>query len=264
MKRIFLFFLLAVVLLTSCEKDNDPEYNPAAKSDLSLEFDNVAGAADLQLNNGVYTNAAGQGFTVTKLKYYVSNLAFTNVDGTVYTVPQAESYFLIDESVPASRTPALKLPEGEYKTVSFILGVDSLKNTTDVSQRTGVLDVSAAASDMYWTWNSGYIFFKMEGTSPAITTMGGVFQLHVGGFGGYGTPTPNNLRRITLDLSGRGTPKIKTGKKANVHLMVDVLKALSGNTTVNFATTNMVHSAGAGTAIANNYTAMFSHDHTEN
>ena len=120
-------------------------------------------------------------------------------------MPQASSYFLIDESNVAAHEAELSIPEGEYKTLSFVLGVDSLRNTMDVSQRTGVLDVSGAATDMYWSWNSGYIFFKMDGTSPAIPAMGGVFQYHVGGFGGYSSPQPNNLRTITLDLTTRGS-----------------------------------------------------------
>ena len=65
----------------------------------------------------------------------------------------------------------------------------------DVSQRTGVLDPSGAGADMYWTWNSGYIFFKMEGTSPAATGMGNSFMYHIGGFGGYSAPTINNIKQ---------------------------------------------------------------------
>jgi hypothetical protein len=260
----FLFLLSTAALLIACQKEETSEYNTAIKAPVSVEFDNIAGSADLQLNTGTYANALGQNFTVTKLKYYVSNFKLTNADGTVYTVPQEESYFLIDESVANSRTLSLNVPEGEYKTLSFVVGVDSLRNTMDVSQRTGALDVSGAATDMYWTWNSGYIFFKMDGTSPAITTMGGVFQYHVGGFGGYNTATVNNLRTVTLDLTGRGTAKVKAARKANIHLMVDILKALNGSTNMSFSTTSMVHSAAAGTAVANNYTAMFSHDHTEN
>ncbi len=263
MKRILIIASVSVIFLSSCKKD-DPEYNPNIKADLSVEFDNIAGTSDLQLNTGNYTNAAGESFKITKLKYFVSNFKLTNVDGTVYTVPQNDCYFLIDESVASSHDPVLSVPEGEYKSISFVIGVDSLRNTMDVSQRTGVLDVSATAADMYWSWNSGYIFFKMDGTSPAVTGMGGVFQYHVGGFGGYSTPTVNNLKTITLDLTTRGTPKVKTGKETNIHLMVDVLKALTGTTTMSFATTAMVHSPTAGVPIGNNYSNMIAHDHTEN
>jgi len=265
MKKIINIALIATtIIITSCKKDSTPEYDPNVKADLSVEFDNIAGAADLQLNTGTYTNASAETFKVTKLKYYVSNFKFTNVNGSVYTVPQSESYFLIDESDATTHEPEFSVPEGEYKTVSFVIGVDSLRNTMDVSQRTGVLDVSAAAADMYWSWNSGYIFFKVDGTSPSIPAMGGVFQYHVGGFGGYSSPQPNNLKAITLDLTARGTPKVKAGKSTNIHLMVDILKALNGSTNMSFATTAMVHSAAAGTPIANNYVSMFAHDHTEN
>lgn len=264
MKFLYTTAVLAAALL-SCKKDNAPEYDTSVKSNLSIEFDNIVGGADLQLNTGVYNNALGQAFSVTRLKYFISNVSLTRVDGTVYVVPQNESYFLIDESITASKKPVVSVPEGEYKSVSFVLGVDSLRNTMDVAQRTGALDVSGAANDMYWSWNSGYIFFRMDGTSPVITSMGGVFQYHVGGFGGYSTPTTNNLVKVTLDLTSRGTPKVKTGRNPNIHLFVDVVKAINGSTNMNFATTPMVHSSNAAVAIRNNYiNSMFTHDHTEN
>ena len=263
MKRILIIGITTAAIFSSCKKDDTPEYNPNVKADLSVEFDNVAGAADLQMNTATYNNAAGESFKVTKLKYYVSNFVFTNSNGTTYTVPQKDSYFLIDESDPAAREAELQVPEGEYKSVSFIVGVDSLRNTMDVSQRTGVLDVAGTASDMYWGWNSGYIFFKLEGTSAA-SMMGGVFQYHIGGFGGYSSSTANIIRKITLDLTARGVAKVKSGKSTNIHLMVDILKALNGTTNMSFATLPMVHSIAPGTPVANNYVSMFTHEHTEN
>ena len=148
MKKIISLLSISAILFSSCKKDEVAEYDPNVKATLSVEFDNVAGSTDLQLNTADYTNALGQQFKVTKLKYYVSNFKLTNVDGSVYTVPQTECYFLIDESNAASHMPELSIPEGEYKSLSFVIGVDSLRNTMDVSQRTGSLDVSAAAADM--------------------------------------------------------------------------------------------------------------------
>ena len=263
MKNKFILIALSAITLISCKK-NDPEYNPAIKAELSVEFDNVAGSADLQLNTATYTNAVGESLKITKLKYYVSNFILTNADGTIYTVPQDSCYFLIDESDAATHEPALKVPEGEYTSLTFTVGVDSLRNTMDISKRTGVLDPATTAADMYWGWNSGYIFFKVEGTSPAITAAGNVFQYHIGGFGGYSSPTPNNLKKITLDLTARGTPKVKQNKDTNIHLFVDVLKAFSGTTNMSFATLSMIHSPAPGVPVANNYASMFRHDHTEN
>jgi len=259
----YIIIALAATLFTACKKEKTTAYNTSIKSTLSVEFDNIAGSSDLQLNTGTYTNAAGQSFKVTKLKYYVSNFVLTNVDGTTYTVPQDSCYFLIDESDEETHDPAMRVPEGEYKTLTFTVGVDSLRNTKDISQRTGALDPAGTAADMYWGWNSGYIFLKLEGTSPVITAMGNTFMYHVGGFGGYSSPTPNNIKTITLDLTARGTAKVKQGKTANLHLMVDVLKMLNGSTNIDFTATNMVHSADGGIPLANNYASMFTHDHTE-
>ncbi|MGB4772313.1 MAG: MbnP family protein [Chitinophagaceae bacterium] len=258
MNRI-VYIAAIIVALSSCKKD-EPAYNPALKGELTVEFDNVVGSSDLQMNTGSYTNGVGQSFNVTKLKYYVSNFKFTNADGSEFVVPQNDSYFLIDESVASSLIPKFSVPEGEYTKVSFILGVDSLRNTMDVSQRTGVLDVSTTAADMYWSWNSGYIFFKFEGTSPGVAP----FKYHVGGFGGYSASTANNLRSYSLDLTSRGSAKVKATKPANVHLFVDVLQSIKGTTNMTFGSPAEVHSPAAGAALANNYVNMIKHDHTEN
>ncbi len=264
MKRIFLFAAISAILFISCKKDSAPLYNSGIKAALSVEFDNIAGSSDLQLNTGTYTNASGESLKITKLKYYVSNFALTNVNGSMYTVPQDSCYFLIDESIASTHNAVIRVPEGEYSKISFMVGVDSLRNTMDISRRTGVLDPTTTASDMYWSWNSGYIFFKLDGTSPAATSPGNVFMYHAGGFGGYSTPTANNLRTISIDLTTRGVPKVKANKQTNIHLFADVMKALNGVTNMSFATTSMIHSIAPGTALANNYRNMFLHDHTEN
>jgi hypothetical protein len=263
MKPVYSIILLAILVFGSCSKNNAPAYNSSVKSGLSVEFDNIAGSSDLQLNTGSYTNSSGETFTVTKLRYYVSNFVLTAADGTVYTVPQDSCYFLIDESDPSTHEPLLQVPEGEYKSISFIVGVDSLRSTLDISQRTGVLDPTATGGDMYWSWNSGYIFLKMEGNSPAAGAMGG-YMYHIGGFGGLSSPTINNIKKISLDLTARGTPKVKTGLEPNIHLMVDILKLFDGSSKVSIAATPMVMFDPYSTTIANNYTAMFRHDHTEN
>lgn len=262
MKCSFYIAAFAIIAFASCKKDNSSPYDSSVKADLSVEFDNIAGSSDLQLNTGSYTNSSGENFTVTKLKYYVSNFILTNMDGTVYTVPQDSCYFLVDEADEDTHEPVLHIPEGEYKTLQFTIGVDSLRNTMDVDERTGSLDPLGAGADMYWGWNSGYIFFKMEGTSPASAS--GEFMYHIGGFGGYSSATVNNIKIVTIDLSQRGMPQVLSGKEPNIHLMVDVTKMFSGVNTVSIATHPMVMFDDYSTSIADNFPGMFSHDHTEN
>ena len=264
MKKIFIPAIAVVCIMTACKKDNNmpSEYDSSKKAALSIEFDNVAGASDLALTTGSYTNPTGETFNVTKLKYYISNVKLTNTNGMEYVVPQDSCYFLIDESDEDTHEPVVRIPEGEYKSLTFTIGVDSLRNTKDISQRTGVLDPTGAGADMYWSWNSGYIFFKMEGQSTASAM--GDYQYHIGLYGGMSTATINNVKTITIDLTSRGTPKVKSTKSTNVHLMVDILKMFNGTSNFSIAARPMVMVDPFSATIADNYTKMFSHDHTEN
>lgn len=266
MKNIFSVPIAFIIILSACKKDSIITYNTAQKGIIFVEFDHIVSSSDLQLNTGSYTNSSNEPYKVTKLKYFVSNFYFTNMDGTIYTVPQDSSYFLIDESDINRHRAGFKIPEGEYKSVGFTLGVDSLRNTMDISKRANDLDITSIANDMYWTWNSGYVFFKLEGNSSVVTGMGNVFQYHIGGFGGYHSSTANNLKNISLNLSERGNAKVKASKPlgVNVHLMVDINKIFTGANTISLASTSMVHSIASGILIAANCIHLFTHDHTEN
>lgn len=266
-----LTLLLALLLATglySC-KDEDVKPNTSGElATLSIQFDNIAGERNLQLETGTYTNAAGEQFSVSTLQYFISNIKVRNSSGEEYTVPQDSSYFLVRESDPASQFLKVKVPEGDYSAITFTVGVDSLRSTSDISQRKGVLDPGAGMDDgMYWGWNSGYIFFKMEGISPAAPldpTGQHRFRYHIGGFGGYSAPTINNLKTITLDLSQAGVARVRPERQSNIHILVDILKAFDGPNTVSIASNPTVMFSEFSVRLADNYSNMFRHDHTEN
>lgn len=269
MKR-FCFFSTAlfavVLLLASCSKE--PSFDQKTLAPLSVEFDNIVGGQKLVLNTGAYTNALGQQYNIQLLQYFVSNIQVGRADGTTYSVDPDSSYFLIRQDEPASRFARVRVPEGNYTSLTFTLGVDSLRSTMEVGKRTGVLDPGADANNgMYWGWNSGYIFFKMEGIAPQAPsdpTGQHKFRYHIGGFGGYSTPTINNIKVIRIDLTGRGIAQVRKDRSANIHLMADISKVLSGATNVSFAANPQVMFIDYSVNIANNYAGMFVHDHTEN
>lgn len=266
--KIFLLIVCSGMLFATCKKENTGDTNSAALVPLSIEFDNIAGGQNLFLNTVNYTNAAGESFNISLLQYYISNIKLWRTDGTVYTVDPDSSYSLIKESDPATRFARCKVPAGDYKKLSFIIGVDSLRSTMDISKRTGVLDPSGGMDDgMYWGWNSGYIFFKMEGTSPAapVDPSGQrKFRYHIGGFGGYSAPTINNIKTITIDLSASGIVMPRKNRKANIHLMVDVLKVFNGAANLSIASNPTVMFSNYSLTVADNYKNIFYHDHTEN
>jgi len=267
MKQL-LFIAAAIGFLSSCKKESaEPSYNETDLAPLSVEFDNIVGGQNLQLNTFTYTNGSSEAYNISMLKYYVSNFKVKKADGTEYTIPQDSSYFLVDEADEDTHAPVLKVPEGDYSSITFLVGVDSLRSTMDISKRTGVLDPSGGMDGMYWGWNSGYIFFKMEGTSPQAPldpTNERKFRYHIGGFGGYSAPTINNIKTVTLDLSARGVAKVRKDRHSNIHLMVDISKLFDNGTHISIAANPQVMFSDFSVNVANNYAGMFRHDHTEN
>lgn len=265
----FAWAVLFMSTLLACKKDiSEPEFNRDNLAPLSVEFDNIVSGQNLILNSTNYKNSTGETYNIQLLQYFISNIIVTKADGTSYTVPQDSSYFLINEASPDSRFARVKVPEGDYTKVRFTLGVDSLRSTMDVSKRTGVLDPAGGMeSGMYWGWNSGYIFFKMEGISPQAPldpTGTNKYRFHIGGFGGYSAPTINNIKVITTDLTARGMAQVRKNRNANIHFFVDIDKVLSGPNPVSIAANPQVMFSDFSVKVANNFTAMFTHDHTEN
>ncbi|MBX3241765.1 MAG: hypothetical protein KIT80_12330 [Chitinophagaceae bacterium] len=255
-------------MATACKKEESGPIDSDELASLSVEFDNIVGPQNLQLNTGSYTNAKGETFSVSILQYFISNIKVTRTNGTEYVVPQDSSYFLIRESDPNSRFAKVKVPVGDYSGLEFVLGVDSLRSTMDISDRKGVLDPAGGMEDgMYWGWNSGYIFFKMEGVSPQapVDPSGqNKFRYHIGGFGGYSAPTINNIKTFSIDLKHGGVAKVRTDRESNIHLMVDVQKVFNGSHQVSIAENPTVMFSAYSVNIANNFEGMFHHHHTEN
>ncbi|GAB3641693.1 MbnP family protein [Spirosoma arcticum] len=260
--KMFLSAGLLSLAVWACTAELNPSLSSDASGTFRIVFDNVAGNQDLQLNAGTYTNASGESFTPTTFTYFVSNIKLTRTDGREYVVPQDSSYFLIKEDVPTSQTVTLpNVPAGSYKSVSFVIGVDSLRSTMEVGRRTGVLDPGGdhtSANGMYWSWNSGYIFLKLEGTSPSAPTDAtgkNTFRYHIGFFGGRDTRTLNNLRIASIPF-GNDVARVAPKQRPTVTIQTDVLKIFQGPATVSIAKNPEVMISSYSQTIATNYAQM--------
>ena len=266
MKRISLILAAIALpfLFVACKKNVEPAPNPNAKGSIELEFENFMGTQKFQLGI-TYTNPnTSETFTPSMLKYFISNISLKTTNGTTYTIPQEQSYFLLDvEDENSLKFTLNDIPEGDYNEITFMIGVDSLRNTKPVEQRTGNLDIAGKAQGMYWSWNSGYIFVKFEGNSPQSAAVDNKFRYHIGGFGGYSSTTINCIRTKTLSF-GRDVAKVRSGKAPTVHFVADWLKLFNGSTQLRIANNHTVMFSPFGVNIANNYAEAFSYDHVHN
>jgi hypothetical protein len=265
------FFLLLTLLISvfsfnACEDGGGDEIT--GFGEVEIEFENRAGDETLILGTE-YTNAAGEKLKFTTFDYYVSNIVLVKSDGTEYVVPKDDSYFLLKHDEPDSREIKLtNVPAGDYTGLKFVIGVDSAKSVSPIGERTGVLDPAGAASGMYWSWNAGYIFVKVEGTSPAAPVDPGsgenIFQYHTGLFGGYDSPTLNNLKNVSMTVPDEAA-KVRQGEEApHFHLFVDVLEMFKSPTVISVATNPTSHAGPFSKTVADNYADMFLIDHVHN
>ena len=242
----------AIGSLSGCNKNNTDTQPQVGTVDVELEH--VVGTTPLSLNATTYTNpTSGERFTLSTFNYYVSNIRFQKADGTEYAQP--ESYYLVKESDAASKHLALKdVPAGDYTSMSFVVGVDSVRNAAGA--QTGALDVN---NSMYWNWNQGYIFFKMEGNLLTSSTYAGKsFLMHVGG----STNPYNAVRTVKLPFTDTKL-LVRADHQPEVHLQVDTLKVLNGPQPIQLSTFMGAHSPSANAVqVATNYAAgMFSVEH---
>lgn len=203
-----------------------------------------------------YTNVHGEKMSFTAFDYFISNIKLTKKDGSAYQIPTEANYYLIKQSDSTTHTIRLQIPKGEYTHISYIIGVDSLRSTMGADQRTGVLDVGAAGRGMYWRWNSGYIFFKLEGKSTASPdSLRNRFAYHIGGYGGYDKPSINNIRRNTVTFSKPLTASIK--KSIHIDIDVQIDKLFEGDAPLKIAEHPSVMFGPLTKQIADTYVDLF-------
>ena len=242
---------------------------PVVRHPLTIRFRNCAGNRPLQLSGELYSNSFGESFSVQQFKYYVSAIRVTG-EGVGEDELLLKEAHLVDEGDSASLVLYLSTGVAEMRAISFVVGVDSLANTGGVQG--GDLDPMLG---MFWTWNTGYVYARLEGESDSAHSPAHRFTWDIGG---YKDPW-NALRTVTLALGGEngagGEGKRLDGAgggsasdgvqgrgadgKKEICITADILKWFDGKSPVHLASSPVCHQPGAlAMRIADNYSTMFS------
>ncbi|MFM2358101.1 MAG: hypothetical protein RLY16_93 [Bacteroidota bacterium] len=177
--------------------------NKAKQGQLIIELKHIANNQPLQLQQ-TYQNNLSQTYRLTKFKYYISNLAFENLQTKKVYKKQV---WLVDQQDSNTLSIRLSLPVGTYNHLQALLGVDSAKNCSGV--QTGALD---PLNDMFWTWNSGYILEKLEGYADSSSAFNNKIEYHLGGFRSpyVAMQTINlNLPRSGIKIDANSTTRLQ-------------------------------------------------------
>lgn len=173
--RLYLFISFFYVFLT-CS---------AQKNSSRVIFQSVINGVPLELNKSYYITSLKDSVIITNLKFYISNIEL--YDNQKLKLKYKKKHILIDVEKPDTYIINYS---GNCNRIKFQLGIDSLVNVSGAYGED--LDPT---NGMYWTWQSGYINFKLEGVSKSCKTRNHVFQFHLGGY-----QFPNNTL-INKDIS---------------------------------------------------------------
>lgn len=239
MRKAF-YIILSIAALVAAMS-----FKPGNRPKLIIRFENVVDGKPLVLDSVTYHNALGQAFTVSKFKYYISNISIATNQGNATRVDEAH---LVNEEDPQSKMVSLYIgKEDTIENIGITIGVDSIHNCSGA--QSGALDPINA---MFWAWNTGYIFVKMEGKSPVSQSPGHLLEFHIGGY-----RAPNNcIREVDLKLKKELLP----AKDGNTYItiQVNVAELFKTPTPIDFSKLSSVTDFHNATTIADNYADMFS------
>jgi hypothetical protein len=243
MKKVLysLSIIALVVSLNSCKKEDAGPSNQTLK----LHVHNVVGSDVLNYSN-TFTTSTGQRFTLSEFRYYVSGISLLKNDGT--KLPITGKYFLVSPSV--SDYDLGSVPVGDYKGLEFSVGIDSAANHSDPATYEPTNPLAIQTPAIHWSWNSGYIFVKLEGKCDTTVGNNGALDQDLI----YHLGLDASLRTVTLNTSFT----VSKDNAKSLTMVADLRKYLTG---ANFRTVNETHTFDNlpfATQLANNISSMFS------
>jgi len=225
MKKILLTLAIAGAF-TSCKKETPMDdhhshsHSGPADGTGSLELSTsflVDGATYSQ--DSVYVDDFGNNYKISFTSMYLSGFQF-NTDGDITPLPT--QYLLIKPET--STYPLGTIGAKHYHDFEFNIGLDSTTNHSDPNSYPVSSPLYPQSPSMHWTWASGYIFYKIEGSVD--TDNDGVFEtnfiFHIGTDGLKRSTSYTIHTDIVKNQTNTLTMKIDLGKFLNgINLSVD-------------------------------------------
>ena len=225
------------VVFTACTSNDEVI---SGTGNLGVEFDNAFGANDLILNTQANTTSNNEVLKISSVKYIICNIVLTKENGTTFTYPKSESYFIVDEATASSHLLELtNVPAANYTKVKFGIGVDKAQWELGATNQGDFL-AKAQAAGLISSWSAGYKYLDFEGTFTSPTVLNSTsFMVQTGQSG-----TNYNYVEVTLNLPTKAM--VRTTITPEIHIIADVSKIIDGTNKIKLSDNN---SGGMGAMI---------------
>ena len=248
--------LLLVTAVISCQKELKFDAEPVKDHNLVLKFKPVVLYDSVPMEFGkAYKNYFKEEFTPTAFKFYIHNIEMINTDsGKVFKLAN-DKYYLVDFADSASTEIKIAILPFVYNRISFTIGVDSAQNVSGAQK-----DALDPALGMFWTWNTGYIMAKLEGTSPK-SSQAGKFEFHIGGF----DSANNVIKKVNLLFPFAQNLDLKPGGTSQMFITCDAYDWFYNPWDIKIVDNPVVTTPGElAKQVAENYSKMFTVDSVYN
>lgn len=156
--------LAGLLFLAGCkEKPVDkPIVNQEPEKGLLLDFYGMFNGTAIEYKTGEYTRDNGEIMRVSNWAMILSHLSLVKTNDSL--VPLGDGYLHVDFVAGKTKFPYLSVPFGDYKGISFKLGLDSAVNHGDPAIWPANHPLNANTTGLHWGWSGGYIFHALDGT----------------------------------------------------------------------------------------------------
>lgn len=211
----YILLMLFVILFNACKKDEDEQAN------VTFNFSHEIDGSPVIFDSLMYVNAAENHYLITEIQYFISDITFYK-SGQEYAYTTNEYIKYLDTNIPSTLTWAFpaELRKGNYDSLSFTFGIDSVKNVSNMF-------VNPPERDMFWPemMGGGYHYMKLNGKwIPDSETQPQAFNIHLGIGQIYANDTSSTVERfvqnyfkVTIHQSFK-----LSGKTNNIGIVMDV------------------------------------------
>ncbi len=231
MKTSKLVLIMCAIVFFSCRKHKEDTTPPTPMGTIGFHLHTNIDTTETDSGVVVINNITHQKYQLDVAQFYISGVVAYKADGTAEPVNNA--YLL--KNINQEEYIIGQVPTGNYKSISFNVGIDAAHNSVDPSNLTGVLGIQNPSMWFGWQWQ-GYIFMNVQGRADTTTNLSGqadkAFTYQLGG--------NNELKNIRMpDRTSNSYVTVTTSNTnalpAEFHIICDYGILLNG---INFKTTN--------------------------
>lgn len=235
MKQL-LVSLICIILIfsTSCTTESDKYGN------ISIRFSHEVNGIPLETDTLKYQNEAENYFSVSELKYFISDFVLVKSDGSIIEAGEKPMTHYVDHELPETMIWMLpdSIPAGVYKSISFTFGLDEETN------HNGLFTTPPEyLMQMPDEQGGGYYYMQMKGKYANIIGVNennyefflGIGQIHPAhGFGADETTFVHN--HFTISINNISF-ELDANEEVTLNLTMEIENWLRNPHTWNFYTT---------------------------